>query len=71
MATELKTNMTQHIINEHWGGHERGRCLQITASEPLRVRDTIAGQIQEEGFIQLTRSEALALFFNLKDWLGE
>ena len=61
MGTEIKTKMTGHIAKEFWGGDNRGVCLQVTASSPLRVRETIGDQLQEEGFIQLTMEEAAAL----------
>lgn len=61
MGTEIKTKMTEHTAKEFWGGDDRGVCLQVTASKPLTVRETISEQIQEEGFIQLTMEEAAAL----------
>ena len=61
MATEINTKMTDHTVNQFWGGEDRGMCLQVTASTPLRIRDTIGEQLQEEGFIQLTMEEAAAL----------
>ena len=61
MGTEIKTKMAGHTAKEFWGGDDRGVCLQVTASGPLRVRETIGDQLQEEGFIQLTMEEAAAL----------
>ncbi|MFA7121470.1 MAG: hypothetical protein WC277_08300 [Bacilli bacterium] len=61
MGTEINTKMTDHTVKEFWGGDTRGRCLQITASSPMRVRETVVEQAQEEGFIQLTMEEAAAL----------
>lgn len=61
MGTEIETKMTEHTAKEFWGGDDRGVCLQVTASGPLRVRETAGKQIQEEGFIQLTMEEAAAL----------
>jgi hypothetical protein len=61
MVTEIVTKMTDHTAKEFWGGDERGVCLQITASTPLRIRDSIGEQLQEEGFIHLTMEEASAL----------
>ena len=61
MGTEITTKMSGHTAKEFWGGDGRGVCLQVTASAPLRVRETIGDQLQEEGFIQLTMEEAAAL----------
>ena len=61
MGKELTTKMSSHTAKEYWGGDDRGVCLQVTASGPLRVQETIVKQIQEEGFIQLTMEEAAAL----------
>ena len=61
MGTELTTNMVDHSAKQYWGGIKRGVCLQITASSPDRIRDNVMSQIQEEGFIQLTMEEAVAL----------
>jgi hypothetical protein len=61
MGTEIATKMSSHTAKEFWGGDDRGVCLQVTASGPLRVQETIGKQIQEEGFIQLTMEEAAAL----------
>ena len=65
MGTEITTKMSVHTANEFWGGDDRGVCLQVTASAPLRVRETIGDQLQEEGFIQLTMEEAVALYNDL------
>jgi hypothetical protein len=62
MGTEIVTKMTDHTAKEFWGGAERGVCLQVTASSPLHIRDTIGEQLQEEGFINLTMEEAAALY---------
>ena len=61
MGTKLRSKMTEHTIKRFWGGYDRGVCVQITASKPLQVRETAFEQIQEEGFIQLTVEEAVAL----------
>ena len=61
MGTKLNTKMTNHTAKEFWGGDDLGVCMQVTASSPLRVRETIGEQLQEEGFIQLTMEEAAAL----------
>jgi hypothetical protein len=61
MSTEIETNMTEHTAVEFWGGAQRGVCLQVTASKPLKACDCIAEQLQEEGYIQLTMEEAAAL----------
>lgn len=65
MGTETSTKMTGHTVKEFWGGDERGVCLQITASSLMRVHETGAAQMQEEGFIQLTMEEAAALCSDL------
>ena len=61
MGTTINTKMTEHTAKEFWGGDERGVCVQVTASTPLRVCETITEQLQEEGHIQLTMEEAAAL----------
>jgi hypothetical protein len=61
MSTEIETKMTGHTVVEFWGGDDRGVCLQVTASAPLKVRDSIADQLQEEGHIHLTMEEAASL----------
>jgi len=61
MGTEINSKMTAHIVKQFWGGDERGVCLQITASAPLLIRETVVEQMQEESFIQLTMEEAAAL----------
>jgi len=53
--------MTGHTAKEFWGGDDRGVCLQVTANAPLRVRESVGDQMQEEGFVQLTMEEAAAL----------
>ena len=70
MSTRLKTKMKSHTIVEYWGGVVKGACVQITAKSPLRVHDTLAKQIQEEGFIQLTLKEAIALRDILDNWIA-
>ena len=69
MSAEINTKMTNHTVVQFWGGNERGVCLQITASAPLKVQDTILEQLQEEGFIQLTMEEAAALCNNLGSFI--
>ena len=61
MSESVETKMTDHQVIEFWGGNSRGVCLQFTSSDPLRLRDTVSEQLQEEGFIQLTMEEASAL----------
>ena len=61
MGTELKSKMTDHQIKQSWGGDTRGICLQITASSPLKICDSMEKQMQEEGFIKITMEEAAAL----------
>jgi len=46
------------------GGVDRGTCLQITCDEP---RNEPYG----EGYIQLTRGEATALYLALEEWLED
>ena len=65
MGTKIDSKMTDHSAKEFWGGNDRGVCLQVMASTPLRVRDTIEEQLQEEGFIQLTMEEAASLCSDL------
>ncbi len=71
MGTELKTKMTAHQIKTFWGGNDKGLCVQVTASEPMRLHETIREQIQEEGFIQLTMEEAAALCGDLIGFIKE
>jgi len=61
MGTKISTKMTKHTANEFWGGDDRGVCLQITSNAPLHVHESVDGQMQEEGFVQLTMEEAAAL----------
>ena len=61
MSESVETKMTDHQVIEFWCGNSRGVRLQVTASDPLRLRDTVSEQLQEEGFIQLTMEEAFAL----------
>lgn len=66
MGTEIETRMTEHMVNQFWGGANRGMCLQVTASCPLTTFETAAEQrVQQEGFVQLTMEEASALCDNL------
>jgi hypothetical protein len=60
MSVDIDSKMADHTLVKFWGGVDKGFCLQITASE-MDVRDTVAEQLQEEGFIQLTMEEANAL----------
>jgi len=69
MGTEIKTKMLDHATKEFWGGDQRGVCLQVTASSPLRIKETIADQLHEEGFIQLTMTEAAALCNDLQGFV--
>ena len=61
MSTELQTKMASHTISRFWGGDDRGVCVQVTSSTLLKARDSIAEQLQDEGFIRLTMEEAAAL----------
>ena len=60
MPVDIGSKMVDHTLVKFWGGDDKGFCLQVTASE-MDVRDTVAKQLQEEGFIQLTMEEANAL----------
>ena len=42
MSESVETKMTDHQVIEFWGGNSRGVCLQVTASDPLRLRDTVS-----------------------------
>ena len=66
MSETLLTKMTSHIATSFWGGDQKGTCLQITSSKPVRIRGCVIEQLQEEGFIQLTLGEAKALMETLK-----
>jgi len=61
MSTELKTKMTDHTINEFWGGNERGKCVQVTKGGFAEIGEHIEEQLQKEGYIQLTMEDAAAL----------
>lgn len=54
MSTQLTSN-TRFSLTRFWGGNERGVCLQVTA--PGAGRDPY----MNEGFVQVTREEALLL----------
>lgn len=69
MSTEIKTTMTEHTAVRHFGGADKGMCLQVTASAPLRVRNTISEQIQEEGYIDVTMEEAAAMCETLGEFI--
>jgi hypothetical protein len=60
MSTEIETKMKEHLATEFWGGDDRGVCLQISADD-FSLRTTAEQQLQEEGYVQLTMSEAAAL----------
>ncbi len=66
MSTSINTDMTTHKVHEFWGGDHRGRCLQITASSAINPRTNL---LQQEGFIQLTRDEAVALKKDLTNFI--
>lgn len=61
MSTEIETKMTTHTATEFWGGDNRGVCLRITATDSVKICDTVPQQMQEEGHIQLTMEEAASL----------
>ena len=61
MSTEIESKMMDHSLVELWGGDEYGVCLQITTITPLKVHNSIAEQLQEPGFIQVTMEEAAVL----------
>jgi hypothetical protein len=58
MSTDLKTNMKHHIATEFYGGIERGRCIQITSRN-------------QNGWIQLTRGEAMDLVDTLLEFVAD
>ena len=61
MSTHIETKLTGHTLVQVWGGDDKGMVLQVTCSEPLRIRETVAEQLQDEGFIRLTMEEAATL----------
>jgi hypothetical protein len=54
MSTQMVSN-TRFSLTRFWGGTERGSCLQVTA--PTAGRNPY----MDEGFVQVTREEALLL----------
>lgn len=64
MSKELDSIMMHHHLTEFWGGVDRGTCLQVTCDAP---RNEPYG----EGYIQLTRGEATALYLALEEWLED
>ena len=71
MSTTIKTTMRDHTAKRFWGGDDRGNCLQITASSPLRIHESVGDQLQEEGFVQLTMEEAAELCSTLGEFITE
>lgn len=71
MGTEVETKMTEHLATHFWGGDDKGVCIQITASKPMKLCYTINEQIQQEGFVQLTMEEAAELCSVLNDFICE
>ena len=63
--------MKNHTINRFFGGQDRGVCLQITSNKPLVTHNTAIEQIQEEGFIQLDRDDAILLQKELVEFIGK
>ena len=61
MSEEIETKMKDHTLTEFWGGDDKGVCLQITASTPMKLNSPFA----EEGFTQLTMEEAAVLHTDL------
>ena len=59
MSTEIGTKMREHVLNEFWGGSDRGKCIQVTS---------ISGQ-EDAGHIQLTMVEAATLAKDLSDFV--
>lgn len=71
MGSEISTKMTEHMVKTSWGGNDRGVCMQITAREPIHLRETALEQLQEEGFINLTMEEASALCSDLAVFINQ
>lgn len=71
MSTIIKSKMKDHTICSFYGGSARGVCLQITASAPVKLRETAGEQLQEESFIQLTLTEASALRDDLEAFIQD
>jgi len=67
MSTELRTNavLTEAGVSatRFFGGSDRGACVQVT--QPIRNR--VQGELSHS-FVQLTRTEALALAHTLMDF---
>jgi hypothetical protein len=80
MSTEVKTDMIDHTLVTFWGGDERGVMAQVTTSKPVpqppkelwnNPAECYKFDLQQEGFIQLTLSEAAALCNSLNDYVVE
>lgn len=71
MSREIN-NLGRHRIVEFYGGDKRGSMLQITTQNvsfpdgELTVDNVIANM---EGFIQLTKQEAIKLNVAIDNWL--
>ena len=70
-VTEIETKMKHHTVTLFWGGDTKGAAIQITASGKFNLRESIADQIQEEGFIVLTMEEACALCNDLLKFIND
>lgn len=69
MSKEIQTSMKNHTMTEFWGGKQRGVCVQVTAAD-VKIADTVADQIQNEGYITLTMMEAATLANELSSFVA-
>ena len=71
MSTTIETTMRDHTVKRFWGGDDKGYCLQITSSSPLRIHESTGDQLQEEGFVQITMEEAAELCSTLGEFIQQ
>ena len=48
MSRKIQNKMTEHEAVEYWGGDEKGMCLQIQSSDPVKVKDTPVDQSESQ-----------------------
>lgn len=65
MSKEIETNLPRHKLREFWGGDNRGVCVQVTCSDP------ITGDLDQEGYVQLTMEDASELIGHLAKFVKE
>lgn len=73
MSTKLKTIKNTGVdrhhdlqITEFWGGKSAGPCLQLTQGFGCT---NLSDNLDEPGFIQVSKEDAIALLESLNRWL--